>query len=56
MDLVDRYCPAQIGSLILDAATMGNNRIFKNLTPLNVISLQVFSGNLVQSALLHVGL
>ena len=49
--------PAQIGSLILDAATMGNNRIFKNLNPLNVtLSVQVLSGNLVQSALLHVGL
>ena len=48
--------PPQIGGLILDAATMGNNRIFKNLNPLNVNSVQVLSGNLVQSALLHVGL
>ncbi len=47
--------PAQIGSLIMDAATTGNNRIFKNLTPLDVkTNLQLLSGNLVQSALLNV--
>lgn len=47
--------PAHIGQLVLDAATSGNNRIFKNLVPVSVKTIcDVKSGNLVQGALLQV--
>jgi spore germination protein YaaH len=47
--------PAQIGKLVLHAATNSNNRIFKNLTPLTIKTrCDVLSGNLVQDALLTV--
>ena len=47
--------PAQFGQMILDAATMSNNRIFKNLLPLIIkTSCEVKSGNLVQSASLEI--
>ncbi len=47
--------PAQLGELILDAATSANNRIFKNLNPLLIkTSCEVKSGNLVQGALLEI--
>ena len=40
--------PAQIGKLVLHAATGANNRIFKNTTPLTVKTrCEVLSGNLV---------
>lgn len=47
--------PAQIGRLVLDAASMENNRIFRNVNPLTVSSsVQVLSGRLIQVALLNV--
>ncbi len=47
--------PAQIGKLVLHAATPNNNRIFKNLAPLTVkTKCEVLSGNLVQGAPLTV--
>ncbi|MEP7111453.1 MAG: alpha/beta hydrolase, partial [Ferruginibacter sp.] len=47
--------PGQIGKMILDAATIGNNRVFKNLSPLIIkISCDVKSGKLIQGALLQI--
>ena len=47
--------PAQIGKFNLDAATTGNNRVFKNLNPLLIQNeCNVWSGNLIQGALLNV--
>ena len=47
--------PAQIGKLVLHAATLGNNRIFKNENPLTVkTKCEILSGNLVQGAALTV--
>ncbi len=47
--------PDVIGKLILDAATINNNRVFKIVKPLTVkISCEVKSGNLIQAALLTV--
>ena len=47
--------PAQIGRLIIDAATPSGNRIFKNLSSLTLKKgLEVLSGNLVQSAALTI--
>jgi spore germination protein YaaH len=47
--------PAQFGMMVLDAATMGNNRIFKNINPLIIkTSCEIKSGNMVQAAALEV--
>lgn len=47
--------PAQIGRLIIDAATLSGNRVFKNLSPLTLKKgLEIISGNLVQSAALTI--
>lgn len=47
--------PPQIGRLIIDAATNGNNRHFKIINALTVkTSLQVISGHLIQSGALNV--
>jgi hypothetical protein len=49
------HLPSQVGNFILDAGTLSNNRVFINLSPLTVKkSLQVKSGNLIQSAPLNV--
>ena len=43
--------PATIGKLILDAATVGNNRVLKVIKPLTVkINCEIKSGNLVQQS------
>ncbi len=47
--------PDTIGKLILDAATVGNNRILKVIKPLTVqTNCEVKSGNLIQQALITV--
>ncbi|MDB5200997.1 MAG: hypothetical protein JWQ27_406 [Ferruginibacter sp.] len=47
--------PAQIGQMILDAATTGNNRHFQNINPLKIkTNCTVLSGNLVQNGLLEI--
>lgn len=47
--------PAEIGQLIIDAATISGNRIFKTINPLTIKKgVQVLSGNLIQQAALTV--
>lgn len=47
--------PAQFGQMVLDGTTAGNNRIFKNLSPLIIkTSCEIKSGNLVQGAPLEI--